>query len=182
MLLVVLFLFSLSLSCWRFVNFIDLYFKEAAFYFIDFLCGFPVFNITRFLCLSLLFPFACFGLVLLFIFWLELCPGFFSCEMEDQGGIGLLHISGTEGWLTFKKILKIKKSYIVTHLVNIFFFFFSKKDFILFIHFLLCWVFVAVRGLFFSSCSEQRLLGICSFSSRWVLLLQSTGLRTCRLQ
>ena len=135
MLLVVLFLFSLSLSCWRFVNFIDLYFKEAAFYFIDFLCGFPVFNITRFLCLSLLFPFACFGLVLLFIFWLELCPGFFSCEMEDQGGIGLLHISGTEGWLTFKKILKIrKKSYIVTYLVNIFFFFFQKKiSFYLFI-------------------------------------------------
>ena len=128
MLLVVLFLFSLSLSCWRFVNFTDLYFKESAFYIIDFLCGFPVFNVIRLLYLSLLFPFACFGLILLFIFWLELRPGFFSCEMEDQGGIGLLHISGTEGWLTFKKILKIrKKSYIVTHLVNIFFFFFKKR-------------------------------------------------------
>ena len=41
--------------------------------------------------------FACFGLVLLFIFWLELCPAFFSCKREDQGRIGLLRISGTEG-------------------------------------------------------------------------------------
>ena len=56
------FSFYLSLSCWRFVSFIDLYFKESAFYIIDFLCGFPVFNVIRFLCLSLLFPFACFGI------------------------------------------------------------------------------------------------------------------------
>ena len=56
------FSFYLSLSCWRLVSFIDLYFKESAFYIMDFLCDFPVFSIIRFLCLSLLFPFACFGI------------------------------------------------------------------------------------------------------------------------
>ena len=67
------FSFYLSLSYWRFVNFIDLCFKESAFYIIDFLCGFPVFNIIKFLCLSLLFPFACFGIPWC-LRWLSVCP------------------------------------------------------------------------------------------------------------
>ena len=66
------FSFYLSLSYWRFVNFIDLCFKESAFYIIDFLCGFPVFNIIKFLCLSLLFPFACFGIPWC-LRWLSIC-------------------------------------------------------------------------------------------------------------
>ena len=60
----------------------------------------------------------------------------------------------------------------------IFFFFFINLFIYLFIHFWLCWVFVAARGLSLAVASRGcSSLWCAGFSLRWLLLLESTGCR-----
>ena len=61
---------------------------------------------------------------------------------------------------------------------KLFFFFLN-----LFIYFWRCWVFVSARGLsLVAGSGGYSLLERTGFSSRWLLLLRSTGSRACGLQ